>query len=42
MGSSVTIIIENGKPLLGIWQGLYFAEFDAPRERKFYVKVQGA
>jgi len=41
MGSSATIIIENGKPLLGTWQGLYFCEFDPPRERKFCVKVQG-
>ena len=41
MGSSATIIIENGKPLLGTWQGLYFTEFDPPRERKFFVKVQG-
>jgi len=39
MGSSATIIIENGKPLLGTWQGIYFCEFDAPRNRKFYVKV---
>jgi len=41
MGSSTTVIIENGKPLLGTWQGLYFTEFDPPRERKFFVKVQG-
>jgi len=40
MGSSVTIIIQNGKPLLGTWQGVYFCEFDAPRNRTFYVKVQ--
>jgi secondary thiamine-phosphate synthase enzyme len=39
IGSSVTIIIENGKPLLGTWQGIYFCEFDAPRNRTFYVKV---
>ena len=39
MGSSTTIIIENGKPLLGTWQGLYFCKFDAPRKRTFYVKV---
>jgi secondary thiamine-phosphate synthase enzyme len=39
MGSSATIIIENGKLLLGTWQGLYFAEFDPPRQRKFYVKI---
>jgi len=39
VGSSVTIIISDGKPLLGTWQGIYFCEFDAPRKRKFYVKV---
>ena len=42
VGSSVTVIIENGKPLLGTWQGMYFCEFDPPRNRKFYVKVVGA
>jgi len=42
MGSSATIIIENGKLLLGTWQGIYFTEFDPPRNRKFYVKVVGA
>ncbi|MCL2771938.1 MAG: secondary thiamine-phosphate synthase enzyme YjbQ [Oscillospiraceae bacterium] len=39
MGSSATIIIENGKPVLGTWQGLYLCEFDPPRNRTFYVKV---
>jgi len=39
VGSSATVIIENGKPLLGTWQGIYFCEFDPPRNRKFYVKV---
>jgi len=39
VGSSVTVIVENGKPLLGTWQGIYFCEFDPPRNRKFYVKV---
>lgn len=39
VGSSVTVIIENGKPLLGTWQGIYFCEFDPPRNRKFSVKV---
>ena len=41
MGSSATIVIENGKPLLGTWQGIYFCEFDPPRNRKFYVKIIG-
>jgi secondary thiamine-phosphate synthase enzyme len=41
IGASETIIIENGKPSLGIWQGIYFCEFDPPRNRKFYIKVIG-
>jgi len=41
MGSSTTVIIEGGKLLLGTWQGIYFCEFNPPRERKFYVKVMG-
>ena len=42
MGSSTTIVIDNGKLVLGTWQGIYFCEFDPPRNRKFYVKVEGA
>lgn len=41
MGSSSTIIIENGKLKLGTWQGIYFCEFDGPRTRKMYVKIIG-
>jgi secondary thiamine-phosphate synthase enzyme len=39
IGSSVTVIIDGGKPVLGTWQGIYFCEFDPPRSRKFYIKV---
>ena len=39
MGSSCTVIIRDGKLLLGTWQGIYFCEFDGPRDRKFYVKI---
>lgn len=39
VGSSVTLIIENGRPLLGTWQGIYFCEFDGPRTRSVYVKI---
>ena len=39
IGSSVAVIVENGKLLLGTWQGIFFTEFDPPRNRKFYVKV---
>ena len=41
MGSSATVIIDGGRPLLGTWQGVYFCEFDGPRKRKFYVQIQG-
>lgn len=39
MGNSVTVPIENGKMVLGMWQGIYFCEFDGPRNRKYVVKV---
>ena len=39
IGASETILIEEGKPLLGTWQGIYFCEFDGPRQRSFYVKI---
>ena len=39
IGSSVTVIIQDGRPLLGTWQGIYFCEFDPPRRRKFYIKL---
>jgi secondary thiamine-phosphate synthase enzyme len=42
MGASAMVIIEDGRPLLGTWQGVYFCEFDPPRQRRFYVKVVGA
>lgn len=39
MGSSATVIVEQGKLLLGTWQGIYFCEFDGVRNRTFYVKI---
>jgi secondary thiamine-phosphate synthase enzyme len=39
MGCSCSIIIENGKLKLGTWQGVYFCEFDGPRNRKVYIKA---
>jgi secondary thiamine-phosphate synthase enzyme len=38
-GTSQTIFIENGKLLLGTWQGIFFCEFDGPRDRRLHVKV---
>lgn len=39
IGASVNVIVEDGRLLLGTWQGIYFTEFDGPRSRKFYVKI---
>ena len=39
IGSSVTVIVENSNLFLGTWQGIYFCEFDLPRQRKFCVKL---
>lgn len=39
MGSSCTVIIENGELKLGTWQGIYFTEFDGPRNRNVCVKI---
>ncbi len=33
IGASETLIIENGTPIFGTWQSVYFAEFDGPRTR---------
>ena len=38
MGSSVHIIVEDGRLQLGTWQGVYFCEFDGPRSRKVWVQ----
>ena len=40
-GSSIAVLIENGEPLLGTWQGIYFCEFDGPRNRKVWLKMIG-
>jgi len=38
-GFSQQIIIERGSLMLGTWQGIYFCEFDGPRNREVYVKI---
>lgn len=39
VGASQSFIINEGNLILGIWQGIYFCEFDGPRNRNFYVKI---
>ncbi|MBN1177514.1 MAG: YjbQ family protein [Dehalococcoidales bacterium] len=38
-GDSETLFIENGKLVLGTWQGVFFCEFDGPRSRNVLVKL---
>jgi secondary thiamine-phosphate synthase enzyme len=39
VGVSQSIIVEEGKPMLGTWQSVYFCEFDGPRHRRVIVKI---
>jgi len=39
VGPSLTVIVHDGELVLGTWQGIYFCEFDGPRNREFHVKV---
>lgn len=39
VGSSLNIIIDRGRPVLGTWQGIYFCEFDGPRNRNLLIKL---
>ena len=39
MGSSVSVILQEGRLQLGTWQGIYFCEFDGPRHRKVTIQV---
>ncbi|MDR2028715.1 MAG: secondary thiamine-phosphate synthase enzyme YjbQ [Treponema sp.] len=41
VGPSVTIIVSEGRLLLGTWQGIWFNEYDGSRTRKVYVRVLG-
>jgi secondary thiamine-phosphate synthase enzyme len=42
MGASQTILVEQGRLVLGQWQGIYFCEFDGPRRRTVHLKGWGA
>jgi secondary thiamine-phosphate synthase enzyme len=41
VGANRVIFVEQGKLALGTWQGIFFCEFDGPRDRKMWVKVVG-
>ncbi|MRJ07065.1 MAG: hypothetical protein C6I01_06050 [Epsilonproteobacteria bacterium] len=37
--NSISLIIKNGKVMLGKWQGIFLIELDGPRKRQLYIKV---
>jgi secondary thiamine-phosphate synthase enzyme len=39
VGNSATVLVEDGSLVLGTWQGIYFCEFDGPRDRTVLVKL---
>jgi secondary thiamine-phosphate synthase enzyme len=39
LGSSVTVLVKDGRLQLGTWQGIFFVELDGPRTRKVWVGV---
>ncbi|MGD0914863.1 MAG: secondary thiamine-phosphate synthase enzyme YjbQ [Thermodesulfobacteriota bacterium] len=39
LGCSQAVFVDSGKLILGTWQGIFFCEFDGPRNREVYVKV---
>jgi len=39
IGSSVNILIDKGRLSLGTWQGIFFCEFDGPRNRRAFIKI---
>ena len=39
IGDSETLFIEENRLVLGTWQGIFFGEFDGPRNRHIYVKI---
>ncbi|RMG64968.1 MAG: YjbQ family protein [Calditrichaeota bacterium] len=38
VGCSLNAIVQDGRLKLGTWQGVFFCEFDGPRQRKVWVK----
>lgn len=39
IGNSRTLLVEGGKVVLGTWQGIFFCEFDGPRNRTVLIKI---
>jgi secondary thiamine-phosphate synthase enzyme len=39
VGPSETLLVKGGRLLLGTWQGVFFCEFDGPRQRRVIIRV---
>jgi len=39
VGNFETLLVEGGKLVLGTWQGIFFCEFDGPRNRTILIKI---
>ena len=39
IGCSMSVLIEDSSLVLGVWQGIYFCEFDGPRNRSLIARV---
>jgi secondary thiamine-phosphate synthase enzyme len=39
IGNSKALLVENGRIILGRWQGVFFCEFDGPRRRELRLKI---
>jgi len=40
MGNSRTILVQSERLILGTWEGIFFAEFDGPRDRKLLISIK--
>ncbi len=41
IGSTLSLTLNDGLIEMGIWQGIFFCEFDGPRERRVLVHIMG-
>lgn len=40
VGASELVMIRDGEPVLGVWQAVFFCEFDGPRKRRCVVRIE--
>ncbi|MEQ8237439.1 MAG: secondary thiamine-phosphate synthase enzyme YjbQ [Syntrophomonadaceae bacterium] len=39
LGSSASVPVDQGRLVLGTWQGIFLAEFDGPRQRTVHLQI---